>query len=91
MPKSFTVEYDDNESMPDRIEAMASELGITPQMIIRRALADHVGAYGLKERREGFEPTTLYDLWVEVGILKHHPDKGESDGQAHIPQSGGRA
>lgn len=88
MPRSFTVEYDDEETMPEMIEAMATELGITPQMIIRRALADHLGAYGLKEPRVGFHPTNLHDLWVEVGILKQ-PVKGESDAIAQIPQGGG--
>ena len=49
MPKVFTVSFSDNETMPERIEAMAADLGITSEMLIRRALAEHLGGYGLQE------------------------------------------
>ena len=70
MPKVFTVSFSDNETMPDHIEAMAAELGITPEMLIRRALAAHLGEYGLQEVPPGVKVKSIPEFLVYSGVLK---------------------
>ena len=62
MPTVFTVTFSDNETTPEHIESRAAELGITPEMLIRRAIAEHLEDYGHKscrpERRSKVSPTS---------------------------------
>jgi hypothetical protein len=67
---SFTVEFDDNETMPERIVLMAADLGITPEMLIRRALAEHLDGFGLRDVPPGIKVKTLQEFLVESGVLK---------------------
>ena len=68
--RSITIDFDDNETLPDRIDALASELGITSQMLVKRAIVEHLGAYGLHSVPSDFKPTTLNELFVKSGVLK---------------------
>lgn len=68
--RSITVEFDDNETLPERIDAMASEQGISPQMLVKRAIVEHLGTYGLQSVPPDFKPSTLCELFVKSGILK---------------------
>jgi hypothetical protein len=77
MPKVFTVSFSGNETMPERIEAMAAELDITPEMLIRRAISAHLGGYGLQEIPPGAKPKTLTEFLILSGVLK--PGTGEDE------------
>ena len=70
MPKVFTVSFADNETMPDCIEAMAADLSITPEMLIRRALAAHLGEFGLQEVPPGVKVRSITDFLIHSGVLK---------------------
>lgn len=77
MAKVFTVSFSDNETMAEHIEAMAADLGITPEMLIRRALAEHLGDYGLKEVPEGAKINSITELLIHSGVFK--PGAGEDE------------
>jgi hypothetical protein len=77
MPKVFTVSFSDNETTPEHIEARAAELGITPEMLIRRAIAEHLGGYGLQEVPPGVKVKNLTDFLIHSGVLK--PGTGEDE------------
>jgi hypothetical protein len=77
MPKVFTVSFADNETMPDCIEAMAADLSITPEMLIRRALAAHLGEYGLQEVPSGVKVKSITEFLIHSGVLK--PGTGEDE------------
>ena len=77
MTKMFTVSLSDNKTTPDHIESMAAELGITPEMLIRRAIAEHLGDYGLQEVPPGAKVKSLADFLSHSGVLK--PGTGEGD------------
>lgn len=66
----LVITYSDNETMLERVERLAAEWGITPEQLARRAIAEYVGDYGLKELPEGFQPKNLNDLFVATGILR---------------------
>lgn len=69
MPKVFTVSFSDNETMPERIEAMAADLGITSEMLIRRALAEHLGGYGLQEVPLGTKVKNLTEFLIHSELV----------------------
>ena len=73
--RQIIVEFDDNETMPERIAAMAADLGITPEMLVRRALAEHLDGFGLRKLPVGFKATTLKEFLIGSGVLKA-PDQG---------------
>lgn len=77
MPKVFTVSFSDNETAPDHIESMAAELGITPEMLIRRAIAEHLGEYGLQEVPPGGKIKNISDFLTHSGVFK--PGTGEDE------------
>ena len=86
MPKVFTVSFSDNETMPERIEAMAADLGITSEMLIRRALAEHLGGYGLQEIPLGTKVKSLTEFLIHSGVLK--PGTGEDELGLTAPRQG---
>lgn len=77
MTKSFSVSFSDNETMPEHIESRAAELGITPEMLIRRAIAEHLGDYGLQEVPPGQKIKSLTDFLIHSGVFK--PGTGEDE------------
>ena len=77
MTKMFTVSFSDNETTPNHIESMAAELGITPEMLIRRAIAEHLGDYGLQEVPPGAKVKSLTDFLMHSGVLK--PGTGQDE------------
>jgi len=86
VPKVFTVSFSDNETMPERIEAMAADLGITSEMLIRRALAEHLGGYGLQEVPLGTKVKNLTEFLIHSGVLK--PGTGEDELGLTAPRQG---
>ena len=70
MTKVFTVSFSDSETTLEHIEARAAELGITPEMLIRRAIAEHLGDYGLQEVPPGAKVKSLTDFLMHSGVLQ---------------------
>lgn len=67
---TLKIEFQDNETTPDRIAALAQEHGISPEDLIKRAINDYLGDYGLKDPPEGFRPKTLTELFIATGVYK---------------------
>ncbi len=86
MAKVFTVSFSDNETTPEHIEARAAELGITPEMLIRRAIAEHLGDYGLQELPPGAKVKNLTEFLSHSGVLK--PGTGEDELGLTAPRQG---
>jgi len=56
--------------MPDRLESLASELGLTPEQLIKRFIAD--GMAKANPSNEPAEPgVSLDDFLVKNGVWKH--------------------
>ncbi|AVO43475.1 hypothetical protein [Simplicispira suum] len=66
----FTIHYDDLDTTPERLKAMAEELGLTPEELIHQAIDKHMGGYGLKTPPPGFEAKSLHELFVAHGVQK---------------------
>jgi len=68
--KQYCVSYQERETMPDRLESLASELGLTPEQLIKRFIAD--GMAGASPSNEPAEPgVSLEDFLVKNGVWKH--------------------
>lgn len=64
------VQFSDNDATFDRVSALASELGITPEDWVHRAIAKELGDYGLNPVPDGLQPKSLSQLFEATGILK---------------------
>lgn len=69
MPK-FEINYRDDETTPDHIEQIATEHGITPEQLIRRAITQFLKGYGLQDFPEDQTPQSLGDLFEGTGVTK---------------------
>jgi hypothetical protein len=69
--KQYCVSYQEKETMPDRLEALASKLGLTPEQLIKRFIAK--GIAGANPSNEPAEPgTSLGDFLVKNGVWKQN-------------------
>jgi len=71
---TIPVHFDDSDTTPERLEARARELDISVDALIHRAIAEHLGAFGLPEGPPSSEPTTLGELFQAHGLLKSAPN-----------------
>lgn len=67
---TLKIDFNDNDTTPERIAAMASDYGLTSEQLVKRAIAEFLGEYGLKEPPEDFAPQNLRELFTEVGLMK---------------------
>ena len=88
MPTVFTVTFSDNETTPEHIESRAAELGITPEMLIRRAIAEHLGDYGLQEVPPGQKIKCLTDFLIHSGVFKPGTGEVELCARSQSPDQG---
>lgn len=69
--ETFTIEYTERDTTPDRIRAMAAFHEVTPEMVISRAVDAYLGLRFLPEPPpEDFEAKSLDELFVAYGLLK---------------------
>ena len=69
--ETFTIEYIERDTTPDRIRAMAAFHGVTPEMVISRAVNEYLGERFLPEPPpEDFEAKSLDELFVAHGFRK---------------------
>lgn len=64
---SFTVTFDERETLPDRLVAEAESLGLTAEQLIKRYI---VQCLPIINRGETIPGETLDDLFVKNGVLK---------------------
>ncbi len=64
------VHFEESDTTPDRLAARARELDISVDALIHRAIAEHLGAYGLPVAPASPEPTSLSELFQAHGLLK---------------------
>ncbi|XJC74186.1 hypothetical protein ACHFCA_27260 [Delftia tsuruhatensis] len=64
------VHFDESDTTPERLEARARELDISVEALIQRAIAEHLGAYGLPVVSTSPEPENLSELFQAHGLLK---------------------
>lgn len=66
----FTIEYDDRDTTPERLAAMAQYQGITPEYLIHRAINQYLGGFGLKDLPPDFHAKSLEEFFVTAGAMK---------------------
>lgn len=66
----LALHFGPKETMPERVQAMADELGIKLADVGSRALYEYMGQYGLQQVPPGFEAKNLEDLFTAHGLLK---------------------
>lgn len=71
---SFTIHFDDSDTMPARLYARAKELDIPVDVLIQRAIVEHLGVYGLPPPDISREPANLKELFKAHGLLKSTPE-----------------
>lgn len=69
MPE-ILLRFSDNETTYERVNSLASELGLTPEQWVLRAIAKELGDYGLKPIPDGLQPKSLSQLFEASGVLK---------------------
>ncbi|WP_291325345.1 hypothetical protein [Acidovorax sp. 28-64-14] len=55
----FIVNFDADSTIPDLVKNKAEEEGITPEMLIKRAISGYLGTYGNVEPQEPQKATNL--------------------------------
>jgi len=67
--REFYVRYRDTDSMPDRLERYASDLGIAPEQLIRRFISE--GMAKVEGSAGPSEPgKSLADFMVKNGVRR---------------------
>ena len=67
--KKYCVTYTQKETMPQRLELRADELGLSLEQLIRRLIADGMGSYGLSET-PNLTSSSLDEYLVKSGVKK---------------------
>ena len=67
MPR-YVIEFSDQDTMPERLEQMASELDITVEELVHRFIADGMKGYGLDEGT--IDAESLDEFLVKAGVRK---------------------
>lgn len=68
--QEITLQFRDDDTLPDRLREMASLRQTTTQDIIERALCEYLGDFGLKPVPEGFQPKNILELAQARGLFK---------------------
>lgn len=63
-------------------------LPVTPEMLIRRALAEHLGDYGLQEVPPGVKVKNITEFLIHSGVLKPGTGEGELCLSSKSPRQG---
>jgi len=69
MPQ-IVINFDDDDTMPDRLRERADEWGISTEAMIHRAINSFMGDYGLKSPPPGFEAKNLREFFHAHGVMK---------------------
>ena len=69
MPQ-IVINYEEDDTMPDRLSERADEWGISTEAMIHRAIDNFMGDYGLKSPPLGFEAKNLRELFQANGVIK---------------------
>tara|TARA_B100000700_G_C14888920_1_gene781755 strand:- start:189 stop:443 length:255 start_codon:yes stop_codon:yes gene_type:complete len=67
--EKYCVTYAQKETMPQRLELRADELGLSVEQLIRRLIADGMGSYGLSET-PNLTSSSLDEYLVKSGVKK---------------------
>ncbi|KLR58169.1 hypothetical protein, partial [Diaphorobacter sp. J5-51] len=68
--QQITIQFRDDDTLPDRVRKMAELRQTSPQDIIERALCAYLGDFGLTPIPEGFRPKTIIELAEAIGSIK---------------------
>lgn len=68
---TLIITFAEADATLDRLSALADELGITPEMLAKRAILQHLGEYMLTEQSTATNPTRLQELFTGVGLMKN--------------------
>ena len=71
---SFTIHFDDSDTTPDRLRDRALELGIPVDVLIQRAVSEHLGVHCLRQVGTDKQPHNLNELFQMHGFLKSTSD-----------------
>ena len=69
MPQ-IVINFEDDDTMTDRLRERADEWGISIEAMIHRAINGFMGDYGLKSPPPGFEAKNLRELFQANGVIK---------------------
>lgn len=67
--KIFEITYQQTETMPKRIEALAESLSLSPEQLIRRFISQGMQGFGLQEH-EDISATSFNEYMHKAGVLK---------------------
>jgi len=65
----FIVNFEADSAIPDLVKSKAMEEGITPEMLIKRAISGYLGTYGNVEPQQP-QPANLREFFQERGLIK---------------------
>lgn len=65
----FIVNFDAESTIPDLVKSKAMEEGITPEMLIKRAIAGYLGTHGNVEPQVS-HPASLREFFQDRGLIK---------------------
>lgn len=65
----YTISFDDRDTTPDTLEALAAKLGLTSELLIKRFIVDGLTS-GDAGNRPSIPGTSLEDFLVKNGALK---------------------
>lgn len=74
--RRYVIEYSDRETLPDRLDALAAELGFTPEQFIRRCINRGISAFD-PNRGPSVPGKDMDDFFVQNGVLKPREDEPE--------------
>lgn len=66
----ITLQFQDGDTLPDRVREMAALRQTTPQDIVERALFAYLGDFELKPVPEVFQPKNILELAQARGLFK---------------------
>lgn len=65
----FIVNFDAESAIPGLVKTKAEEEGITPEMLIKRAISGYLGTYGNVEPQEPQKATSLREFFQDRGLI----------------------
>lgn len=66
----FIVNFEAESAIPDLVKNKAMEEGISPEMLIKRAISGYLGTYGNVEPQEPQQATNLREFFEDRGFIK---------------------
>lgn len=68
--KELRLQFSDDETTLERLVNQASDLGVTPEEWVHRAIAKQLGDFGLRSVPDDFAAKSLTQLLEASGVLK---------------------